>query len=230
MVIATGRMFRAVKPYLERAGIDDPVVCYQGAVVADPRTGEFLRHEPIPLELARTAIVALQEEGFHVNCYVHDELYVAEATPEAERYAGFQDIPIHPVGNLAAWLSEPPTKLVAIDEPDVLDGLEMRMKERFAGRLYISKSLPHFLEFASSDVTKGSGLAFVGEHLNFARERTLAFGDGENDIELLEWAGFGIAVANAHPRVLAVADWVCPSAEEEGVAQVIEAVLERPSK
>ena len=230
MVIATGRMFRSVKPYLERAGIDDPVVCYQGAVVADPRTGEFLRHEPIPLELARTAIVALQEEGFHVNCYVHDELYVAEATPEAERYAGFQDIPIHPVGNLAAWLSEPPTKLVAIDEPDVLDGLEMRMKERFAGRLYISKSLPHFLEFASSDVTKGSGLAFVGEHLNFARERTLAFGDGENDIELLEWAGFGIAVANAHPRVLAVADWVCPSAEEEGVAQVIEAVLERPSK
>ena len=172
MVIATGRMFRSVKPYLERAGIEDPVVCYQGAVVADPRTGEFLRHEPIPLELARTAIVALQEEGFHVNCYVHDELYVAEVTPEAERYAGFQDIPIHPVGNLAAWLSEPPTKLVAIDEPDVLDGLEMRMKARFAGRLYISKSLPHFLEFASSDVTKGSGLAFVGEHLNFARERT----------------------------------------------------------
>ena len=219
-------MFRSVLPYLEQAGIDGPVICYQGAVVADPRTGEFLRHEPIPLELARTAIVAIVEEGFHVNCYVNDELYVAEVTPEAERYAGFQSIPLHAVGDLAHWLTEPPTKLVAIDEPDVLDRLEARLKERFAGRLYISKSLPYFLELASPEVTKGSGLAFLAEHTGFTRERTVAFGDGENDVELLEWAGFGIAVANAHPRVLRVADWVCPSAEEEGVAQVVEALLD----
>jgi hypothetical protein len=219
-------MFRSVLPYLEQAGIDDPVVCYQGAVVADPRTGEFLRHEPIPLELAREAIAVVQDEGFHVNCYVNDELYVAEVTPQAERYAGFQNLPLHEVGDLAPWLSEPATKLVAIDEPDVLDGLEARLKERFAGRLYISKSLPFFLELASPEVTKASGLAFLAEHLGFSAERTIAFGDGENDVELLEWAGFGVAVANAHPRVLAVADWVCPSAEVEGVAQVIEAVLD----
>ena len=93
---------------------------------------------------------------------------------------------------------EPPTKLVTIGDPDMLDGLEARMKARFAGRLYISKSLPYFLEFASPEVTKGSGLAFVAEQLGFAPERTVAFGDGENDVELLEWAGFGVAVANAH--------------------------------
>jgi hypothetical protein len=189
-------------------------------------SGEFLRHEPIPLELARETIEALQNEGFHVNCYVDDELYVAAATPEAERYAGFQNLPLHEVGDLAAWLSAPPTKLVAIDDPNVLDGLEARMKERFDGRLYISKSLPFFLEFASPEVTKASGLDFLAEHLGFTRDRTVAFGDGENDVELLEWAGFGVAVANAHPRVLAVADWVCPSAVEEGVAQVIEALLD----
>jgi Cof subfamily protein (haloacid dehalogenase superfamily) len=226
VIIVTGRMYRSVRPYLEQAGIDDPVVCYQGAVVADPRTGEFLRHEPIPLELARETIRALQEDGFHVNCYVDDELYVAEVTLAAERYAGFQSIPLHPVGDLVEWLSEPPTKLVAIDDPEVLDGLSARMKERFAGRLYIAKSLPYFLEFASPDVTKGAGLAFLAEHLGFTPDRTLAFGDGENDIELLQWAGFGVAVANAHPSVLAAADWVCPSAEVEGVAEVIEAVLD----
>jgi Cof subfamily protein (haloacid dehalogenase superfamily) len=219
-------MFRSVRPYLEAAGIDDPVVCYQGAVVADPATGEFLRHQPIPLELARETVAVLEEEGFHVNCYVDDELYVAEVNPEAERYAGFQHLPIHAVGNLAAWLSEPPTKLVTIGDPDMLDGLEARMKERFAGRLYISKSLPYFLEFASPEVTKASGLAFVAEQLGFAPERTVAFGDGENDVELLDWAGFGVAVANAHGRVLEVADWVCPSAEVEGVAQVMEALLD----
>jgi hypothetical protein len=219
-------MFRSVRPYLEQAGIEDPVVCYQGAAVADPRTGEFLRHEPIPLELARETITVLQDEGFHVNCYVNDELYVAEVTAEADRYAGFQNLPLHAVGDLAAWISEPPTKLVTIDDPDVLDGLEARMKEGFAGRLYISKSLPFFLEFASPEVTKASGLEFLSEHLGFTAERTVAFGDGENDVEFLEWAGFGVAVANAHPRVLAVADWVCPSAAEEGVAQVMDALLD----
>ena len=222
-------MFRSVKPYLEAAGIDDPVICYQGAVVADPTTGRFLRHEPIPVELGRETIAALREEQFHVNCYVNDELYVDCVTPEAERYASFQHLPIHEVGDLEAWLSEPPTKLVAIGDPDELDGLEARMKKRFPGRLYISKSLPFFLEFASTEVTKGSGLTFLAEHLGFSRERTVAFGDGENDVELLEWPVFGVAVANAHPRVLEIADWVCPSAEEEGVAQVIEALLERLS-
>jgi Cof subfamily protein (haloacid dehalogenase superfamily) len=219
-------MFRSVRPYLAEAGIEDPVVCYQGAVVADPLSGRFLRHEPIPLALARETIAALEDEGFHVNCYVGDELYVAHITPEAERYASFQNLPLHPVGNLLAWLSEPPTKLVAIDEPEVLDGLEARMKSRFDGRLYISKSLPYFLEFASPEVTKASGLQFLADHLGFAADNTVAFGDGENDVELLRWAGYGIAVANAHERVLAAADWVCPAADDEGVAQVIEGFLD----
>ena len=59
MLVVTGRMFQSVRPYLKAAGIDDPVVCYQGAVVADPISGSFLRHEPIPLELAREAIAAV---------------------------------------------------------------------------------------------------------------------------------------------------------------------------
>jgi Cof subfamily protein (haloacid dehalogenase superfamily) len=219
-------MFRSVRPYLEDAGLEDPVVCYQGAVVADPVTGRFLRHEPIPLELAREAIAALQEERFHVNCYVDDELYVSRITPEAERYASFQNLPVHPVGDLLEWLSEPPTKLVTIGDPEALDGLEARMKARFAGRFYISKSLPFFLEFASPKVTKASGLAFLADHLRFTPDQTIAFGDGENDVELLQWAGYGVAVANAHERALAVADWVCPPADEEGVAQVVEAFLD----
>ena len=225
MIVVTGRMFRSVRPYLAEARIETPVVCYQGAVVAEPDTGRFLRHEPIPLELAREAIAAVEEEGFGLNCYVGDELYVASETPEARRYAEFQHIPIHVVGPLLDWLDEPPTKLVAIGAPTVLDGLEERLKARFDGRMFISKSLPYFLELASADVTKGSGMDFVAEHLGLEPKRVVAFGDGENDVELLEWAGYAVAVANAHERVLAAADHVCPPVDEEGVAQVIEAYL-----
>ena len=227
VVLVTGRMFRSIRPYALEAGLDDPVVCYQGAVVAEPGNGKWLRHEPIPLELARETIAALNEEGFGLNCYVDDELYVAEVTPEARRYADFQHLQLHPVGDLLTWLRQPPTKLVVIDDPEVLDGLKQRMVDRFDGRLYISKSLPYFLEFASPNVTKAAGLDFVAEHVGFAREQTVAFGDGENDIELVEWAGYGVAVANANERVLEVADFVCPSVDEEGVAQVLEAFLAR---
>jgi Cof subfamily protein (haloacid dehalogenase superfamily) len=226
VIVVTGRMFRSVRPYLMEAELDDPVVCYQGAVVAEPATGRFLRHEPIPLGLARDVIEAVTAEGVHLNAYVGDELYVARHTAEAQAYASFQHLPVHEVGDLLAWLDEPPTKLVAVGEPRRLDDLEERMKRHFGERAYISKSLPHFLEFASPEVTKASGMAFVAEHLGFARERTVALGDGENDVELLDWAGFAVAVANAHEHVLAVADFVCPPVDLEGVAQVLEAFLD----
>jgi Cof subfamily protein (haloacid dehalogenase superfamily) len=222
-VLVTGRMFQAVRPYALEAGLDDPVVCYQGAVVAEPVSGRWLRHVPIPLELARETIAAVNEEGFALNCYVDDELYVAEITPEARRYADFQHLELHAVGDLLDWLDQPPTKLVVIEDPEVLDHLKQRMLARFDGRLYISKSLPYFLEFASPDVTKAAGLDFLSERVGFSRGRTVAFGDGENDIELIDWAGYGVAVANAHDRVKEVADFVCPSVDEEGVAQVLEA-------
>ena len=198
VVVVTGRMFRAVRPYLEQAGLDDLVVCYQGAVVADPSTGEWLLHIPVPLPEAREAMDAVVAAGFHLNCYLDDLLYVAEVTPEARRYAEFQHLEIHAVGDLLAWLDHDPTKLVAVGDPAALDELEAELKPRFEGRLFISKSLPFFLEFAHPDVSKGSGLEFVADRLGFHREETVACGDGENDRELLDWAGFGVAVANAH--------------------------------
>jgi Cof subfamily protein (haloacid dehalogenase superfamily) len=225
VIVVTGRMVQSVRRYLEPAALDEPVICYQGAVVADAH-GKWLRHEPIPLELAREAIAAIEAEGYGLNVYVDDELYVSAVTKESRDYAGFQGLEIHEVGSLLDWLPAPPTKLVCVGDPHELDGVEVRMKARFGARMYISKSLPYFLEFAAPGVTKGAGLDFLAAHMGFSPKRTIAFGDGENDVELIEWAGYGIAVANAHARVKAVADWICPSAEEEGVAQVLEALVD----
>jgi len=117
--------------------------------------------------------------------------------------------------------------VVVVGEPDRLDELGADLRAQFDGRLFIAKSLPFFLELAHPDVSKGSGLQFVADRLGFTPEGTVAFGDGENDLELIDWAGYGVAVENAHSVVKARANFVCPSAEEEGVAQVIEAFLAR---
>jgi len=225
VIVVTGRMVKSVRQAIAPAGLHDPVICYQGAVVAEA-DGTWLRHEPLPLELARETIAALADQGYWPNVYVDDELYVAADTEEARRYGELNRIDFHVVGDLLAWLTAPPTKLVVVGDPAALDEVEVRMKERFGEREYISKSLPYFLEFAQSGVTKGAGLDFLAEHMGFTPDETIAFGDGENDLELVDWAGYGIAVANAHEHVKALADWVCPPVTEEGVAQVLEALLD----
>jgi hydroxymethylpyrimidine pyrophosphatase-like HAD family hydrolase len=178
------------------------------------------------LELAREAIAAVQDEGFGLNCYVDDELYVAELTENALAYGEFQHIPITEVGDLLDWLERPPTKLVIVSKPEELDALRPKLVARFGDRLFIAKSLPHFLELASPTISKGSGLAFVAEHLGFTAAETVAFGDGENDRELLEWAGYAVCVENGEDVLKQIADWICPGPEDEGVAQAIEAFLD----
>jgi Cof subfamily protein (haloacid dehalogenase superfamily) len=226
VIVVTGRMFVSTRPFVLEAQIDDPVVCYQGAVVADPTTGEWLRHVPMPRAAALEAIDAVTEAGFHINCYVDDKLYVARETPEARAYADFNHIPVHEVGDLHAWLRDDPTKLVAVGVPEELDALEDVLKPRFEGKLFVSKSLPHFLEFAHPDVSKGAGLEFVAHRLGFTAAETVGGGDGENDRELLDWAGYAVAVANAHEDILARADLVVPSVHEEGIALLLEAYLD----
>ena len=165
-------------------------------------------------------------EGYEPNVYVDDELYVARITPEAE---ALRELPAPRDPSRSATSSRgstaTPTKLVCVGDPAALDELAPRLRERFGERLHVTKSLPYFLELATAGVTKGSGLDFLADHLGFTPEQTIAFGDGENDVELLEWAGYGVAVENAHERVKAVADWICPPAAEEGVAAVLEALV-----
>ncbi|MCY7303223.1 MAG: Cof-type HAD-IIB family hydrolase [Thermoleophilia bacterium] len=226
VIVATGRMFRSVRPFLAEAGIDEPVVCYQGAAVVDPASGTFLLHEPLSLEAAREVIALLTKLGHPPNCYVNDQLYVDRHTEYSRRYAEFQHLPVEEVGDLVAWLVEAPTKLVAVADPQEIPALRAAVAERFAGRMYLTTSLPHLLEMGNPAASKGSGIAFVAERLGVSLDRIVAFGDGENDLELIDEVGFGIAVEDANPLLLARADWVCRSAEVEGVAAVIDAYLD----
>ena len=75
-IVATGRMFRSSRPFALQMDVTAPVICYQGALIADPVTGEWLRHEPMPVPLAKEVILACQAREQHCNVYIDDELYV----------------------------------------------------------------------------------------------------------------------------------------------------------
>lgn len=226
VLLATGRMYRSVRRYALDAGIDAPVICYQGAAVVDPLDGAFLLHRPIELDVAREAVAALVDAGYPPNVYVDDELVVAEHTTYSRAYADFQHLPVREVGPLLDWLDRPPTKLVAVGDPDALPVLRESLEESFGERLFLTRSLPHLLELGHPSVSKGSGLRFVAERLGLDVGRIVAFGDGENDRELLETAGYGVAVEDADASLLTLADATCPGPQDEGVATVIEASLD----
>jgi HAD superfamily hydrolase (TIGR01484 family) len=87
-------------------------------------------------------------------------------------------------------------------------------------------SIPGLVEISAAGVTKASALVGLCERLGVEGSEVVAFGDMPNDIPMLEWAGTSYAVANAHESVLAVADHIAPSYDEEGVAQVMQELLE----
>ena len=209
MLIATGRMFRSVRPYLADARIDEPVICYQGAAVIEPESGVYLVHQTVEVPLAREVIDALGEVGHSPNVYVGDELFVAKHTEYSRAYAEFQHLDVAEVGDLSAWLAAPPTKIVTVAKPEEIPDIRAHLDARFGERLFLTRSLPFLLEISHPDASKGTGLSFVADRLGFDLERIVAFGDGENDLELLETAGFGIAVDDADPALLAVADATC---------------------
>jgi Cof subfamily protein (haloacid dehalogenase superfamily) len=225
-IIATGRMFASARPYALQLGVTAPVICYQGALVADPASGEWLLHRPIDVPVALEVIAAVRREGFHMNVYVDDQLCVENPTPEARTYAEHARLEMVVVGNFDTWLRRPTTKIVVVGEPAPLDDLEGRLRGRFDDRLFIAKSLPFFLEVASPGVSKGAGLRFVCERLRIDPDATIAFGDGANDLELLDAAGVGVAVADADPALLEIADWTVPPVAEDGVAGFLDLLVD----
>jgi Cof subfamily protein (haloacid dehalogenase superfamily) len=224
-LIATGRMFISARRVAEKLGIRRPLVCYQGALVGDPVTGEVLVHRPIDAPLAREILRAMPEEhARRSNLYIDDELYVWEENEATLRYSQVAGVPLHVVGDLARWIERPTTKIVTVGTPETMDALRDAMQPRFGTRAFVAKSLPYFLEFAAPGVSKASGLALVGDLLGFTADDAIAVGDAENDREMIDWAHFGLAVANADERLIDEADGVIPSVHDDGVAQLLEAL------
>ncbi len=224
-IVATGRMLRSSRPFAQQLGVTAPLICYQGALVADPQTGEWLRHEPMPVPLAREVIEACRKRGQHCNVYVDDELYVDELNVYALEYARHAKLEAHAVGDLERWLSEPTTKIVVVGEPELLDALQIELRAQFGQRLFIAKSLPFFLEVAQPGVSKGSALEWVCDRIAIEPAHVVAFGDGANDIELLRDAGFGVAIEGADQILLDEADATVPGPEHDGVARFLEALV-----
>lgn len=209
-LVCTGRMLRSARPVVARLGIRDGlIVCYQGAMVADLATGEILLHRPMDGGAAAAAVRHLRDVRLHVNAYIDDRLYVEEVSEHARRYAEYAEVGMEQVDDLAAEVAaRPPTKLVVISEPAVVDEALPRLQDHWRGRLYVVRSQPSYVEVADLSVSKSAALDWLCARDGARRERTVTCGDGPNDVDMLRWAGLGVAMAEAPAEVLGEADLV----------------------
>ena len=225
VTLATGRMFRSALRATPELGISAPIASFQGAHIADPNTGEVLWHRPLTTDMARAALDAVRSWGMQVVAYYGEEVYVSEMTPWAEAYGKRGEVKVNLVEDLREFASRELTRLLIVGGEDNIRALESELKSKFNSRLYVTRSLPSFCEILHPSSGKDKALAWLCEHTGVRQDETIAFGNGYNDVQMLQWAGVGVAVSGAVEEVLEVADRVAPPLEEDGAAQVLDVLL-----
>lgn len=222
VVIVTGRPPRWLTGIADATGHDGIAICANGALTYDLRTSQVVGARPVPAEVVRAVIAELRGAvpgiAFAVERvdgqFAHEVHYHPRWEPEESTI----------VGDLEPVFDVPVSKLLArvegTDSDDLLAMARVVVDERVATVTH--SSIDGLLEVMASGVNKASTLEQVVAARGLTAADVVAFGDMPNDIEMLQWAGLGIAVANAHPDVLAVADEITLTIDEDGVAVALE--------
>ena len=217
LIPASGRTHPSMRPYLDRLDTGMPYIGGNGSEIigADHKLIEQLT---IDVELACEITLFLQEEGFYVQVYGDDAFYYStecEASNNYKKSSGMKGVA---VGDLCAHMFPTP-KILSVNDPSEVQRLLPIAAERFAGRAGFTVSEPYFLEAQPLGATKGEALARLADMRgDIVPERTLAFGDSLNDMNLLAFTPHGVAMGNAREELKRHASYVCRSNAEDGLA------------
>jgi Cof subfamily protein (haloacid dehalogenase superfamily) len=226
VVACTGRPFPGALPWAQAIGLEDPLVCYQGAQVRE-LDGTVLLDRGVPHHLAMEVVRFCRERDLHVQAYVDDRLIVERDRPEARAYARHAGMEVHVVGDLNRAMGPTTPKLVIVADPEAIGQLLPEVRRRWAGRLSAATSLPPYLEITHPEADKRRALQFLCDRFGIGPEETVAVGDGRNDETMIAWAGLGYAVEGAPTEVLAAAGGrtVGPPGSG-GIAGLVERLLD----
>lgn len=229
-VIATGRPPRWIPPVIEQLGERGLVVCANGATVYDPVRHELVAQSRIEPHIARELVDDISEafpeaiigveQGFE---FAVDESARHDDLLASQRLEGIR------IGPIRSFLDEAVTKLIVRLPDPAPAGTAAAVQAVVGPRALVTHSTREsFLEISHPDVHKAATVERLLLESGIAPDEVVAFGDMPNDLELIRWAGLGVAVANAHPVLLDAADEVTTSNEDDGVAKIIERVLTGP--
>lgn len=225
VVLATGRGFLGSRQIRESLSVYGPLIHYGGAVVSDGRTGRHLFESYLRPEDVVTAFAVADAFDIHAQIYEEDTVVFRKANAFTERYTGILNLPFVVDPDLLYRPLDHIPKVLFGVAPDREADLYREIRALLPRHLSVLCSKPGFIEIGSVSATKGSALKKVAAMLGVAREDVTAIGDNTLDLDMIEWAGTGICVANGNALVKEKADLVIGSCDDEGVAEYLESVF-----
>lgn len=238
LVPATGRILRGIPEELLETGMFRYFILSNGASVYDLGAEKRLFHAGIPTEQAVRICEYVDQFPFLYDCYLGENGYMTQwmydaapeyfvREPEILKLVRKLRIPVPELKASLLEMNEPPEKLQIYFRTDQIGERPRHMfalRERFPG-LRVTYSLRNNIEINSAEAGKGNALCALCTHLGIDLSETVAFGDGLNDIDMIETAGCGVAMENADPLVIQKATGVAGNNNAGGVGKEILRLL-----
>lgn len=226
VVLASGRptcgMVKLAKE-LKLAEYNGYLLSYNGAKITHCKTGNVIYQNSLDLSY----IPKLYQDALthKVGIITYENDGVIAGTP-INKYmsleASINQIPIREVPNFAEYVTFDVNKCLMSEDPALIEQVEKIMAAQYKDELSIFRSEPYFLEIMPKGVDKATALEKLLTHLNLSKEQLICCGDGYNDLTMIEYAGLGVAMANARDVVKKAADYITLSNDHDGIAHVIK--------
>lgn len=239
LILSSGRPIQGLRALAAELSLDSNdglLVAFNGAHVVDAQTDEVLYDQPLPASVLRELIVHLRDfdvipwvtEGDHLclqrGCR-HEIIYRGAPFDAVDYECRICDLGWTEVDDLREVCTRPQDKLLVASEPEYLQEHWREMYEPFKDSLSGMFTADFYYEFMAPGISKGNALAGALSKLGIDASEVIAFGDAENDISMLSWAGTGVAMGNATAAVKAIADYVTLSNNDDGIAVALAEFL-----
>lgn len=225
LVLATGRMFMGADFVAQKFNLNNPIICYQGAVVRTKN--EILWQKPIKNDIALEIIQYLKEKNIHTHVYNDDILYVEDDNKKImSEYCdgrGTTYVVVKDFNQLK--LNDVPKILAVILNPEQMKEIKEDLTKKYKGVLTIVQSSKIYLEINDIEASKGKALDFLKEYWNLSDDEVIASGDQDNDIELLEHSRIKVCVNNNSEKLKQIANYHCKDVNSNELVDLIERLV-----
>lgn len=228
-VLSSGRMPPALLGIAKELKVNAPAVCYNGGALVDVLNNKTLFSTPVPIDLAVAVAKECESMGLYLHAFVHGGYIAPEFNALTKDYQKLCGVKAEVVnGKISEHIDEAPMKLLVLNTPEGAAKALPLLKEKFGDRANLMHSQKHMIECVDKRTSKAGALEFLRNTLGIDVSETCAFGDGQNDLDMLRWAGKAFVMDNAPDTVKnASPDFtIVPSNAEDGVAQTLERLWE----
>ncbi len=204
IILATGRTFESALPYVQRLGVELPVILCNGGAIVHPISGEILYQQRLPAEPVLVLLQRAREADLDCLLYtdpLSSRPCVSQLTPVLAEFILLEGLHCVELNDLAAVVrGDQPIKIQIVgEEPGLLELRRLALKQFPDINLLLTQS--DYLEAMPAGVSKGAALQKISEYTDIPLSQMVAFGDSVNDQELIALAGFGVAMADAPEQV-----------------------------